>query len=179
MSLTISILLSQVARDDKASLEKKIAKLEEELRLLKEREDEMVKIKCSQVLKQCHACFSSIRIINNCSGFRLGWETALLPLEERQLEGPDAYDLLNNFIVNEYDQSYYIEKKGLYVDFDPDSKDIEGSQNEKVEELGLEANVVVFSPYQSAHVVDNPSSSANFPVGFSEKFDDLVFISLS
>ena len=71
-SLIKSIFPLQAAHGDNISLEKKIAELEKELLSLKQREDEVVKTKFSQVLTQFHARFSRTGVINSHSGFRLG-----------------------------------------------------------------------------------------------------------
>ena len=76
-----------------------------------------IKAKCSEVFDQSFEQFSRVRISNSYSGFRLGWETALLPPEERIVAGPDEYDTLNNLEVENYVQRYYIEKEGLRIDY--------------------------------------------------------------
>ena len=42
---------------------------------------------------------------------------ALCPLEEQVVSDSDAYDLLNNVEVGNYDQHYYIEKEGLCIKY--------------------------------------------------------------
>ena len=76
-----------------------------------------IKEKCSEVFDQCFERFSRVGILNSCSGFRFGWETALLPPEDRIVAGPDEYDILNDLEVGNYIQRYYIEKEGLRIDY--------------------------------------------------------------
>ena len=76
-----------------------------------------IKAKCSEVFDQSFARFSRVGILNSCSGFRLGWETALLPLEEKMIASPDEYNTLNDLEVGNNVQKYYIEKEGLQIDY--------------------------------------------------------------
>ena len=40
-----------------------------------------------------------------------------LSSEDHHIEGPNAFDFINNSVVNGYDQAYYNENEGLYIDF--------------------------------------------------------------
>ena len=51
--------------------------------------------------------------MNICISFRLGWDIALLPVEECVVAGSDEYDSLNSLEVGNYDQRYYIEKEDI------------------------------------------------------------------
>ena len=76
-----------------------------------------VKAKCAEVYDQLFARFSRVGILNSCSSFRLGWEIALLPLEECMIAGPNEYDALNDLEASNYVRRHYIEKQGLRIDF--------------------------------------------------------------
>ena len=41
----------------------------------------------------------------------------LRPLEELIISNPNAYDLLNNVEVGNYNQKHYIKKRGLHIDY--------------------------------------------------------------
>ena len=82
---------------------------------------------------------------------------ALLPPQDRHIEGPDVFDLINNLGVNEYNKAYYIEKEGIHVDFAQELEDDEESQEEQVEELTSEIDIASPSPKASY-------SSCRYPI---------------
>ena len=84
---------------------------------MKDSEGSNIKAKCTEVFEQSIAQFSRTGILNSYSGFRVGWEMALLPIEECVVAGPDEYDSMNNLEVGNYNQKYYVEKEGLRIDF--------------------------------------------------------------
>ena len=58
----------------------------------------------------------------------------LRTLEEHVISRLDAYDLLNNVDVGNYDQVYYIEKEGLPINFILEVEDEEDSSGEDAED---------------------------------------------
>ena len=61
---------------------------------------------------------------------------ALRPPEEHVISKPDAYDLLNNLVVGNYNQSYYIEKEGLHIDYTLEVDEEEESQEKEYSYTG-------------------------------------------
>ena len=80
-----------------------MAQSETKLQSLKEKEEEKIKAKCMEIFELAFTCYFRTGILNSYSRFRLGWEIALCPLEERVVFGLDAYDILNKVEVGNYD----------------------------------------------------------------------------
>ena len=127
----------------------------------------MVKAKCSEVYDQSFARFSRIGIINSCSGFRLGWEMALLPPEERVIADPDEYDSLNELEVGNYIQRHYIEKEGLRIDFLSEDEE----EDHEVEDVEMDDSQL--------ELCKDPPQVADAPASSSGTFDDLVSLNFS
>ena len=66
----------------------------------------------------------------------------MLPPEDHQIESLDAFDLINNLVVNEYDQACYIEKEVLHINFTQGSKNEKESQEDQVEVSTPETNII-------------------------------------
>ena len=92
-----------------------------------------IKAKCTEFFDQSFTHLSRIGILNNCNGFRLGWETTLLPPEDRMIAVPDEYDALNELVVGNYIQRHYIEKEGIRIEFLSEDEE-EGLEAEGIEE---------------------------------------------
>ena len=111
---------------------------------------------------QSFAYFSRVGILNSCNGFRLGWETTLLPLEEQMIDGLDEYDTLNDLEVGNYVQRHYIEKEGLRIDYL--SKDEEEDTKEDISRMNLHKD---------------PPRSDDAPASSSSIFDNLLAITFT
>ena len=111
--------------------------------------------------------FSRVGILNSCSDFRLGWETALLPPEERIVTGPDEYDILNDLEVGNYIQRYYIEKEGLRIDY------LSEEEGEEVEVEDTEGGDLRLSSQQDPPRCDDP------PVSSSDMVEDPLTMSFA
>ena len=124
-------------------------------------------MKCSEVFDQSFEQFSSVGILNSCNGFRLGWDTTLLPPEERVVAGPDEYDILNDVEVGNYVQRYYIEKEGLRIDY------LSEDEGEEVEAEDTEGGVLRLSSQQ------DPPRCDDAPVSSSDTMDDTLSINFA
>ena len=60
---------------------------------------------------------------------------ALRPPEEHVIFEPDAYELLNNLVIGNYNQEYYIKKKGLQIDFTSKVTDEDEPQEEEAKDI--------------------------------------------
>ena len=103
-------ILVQATQDEKASMEA-------ELKHLKEKQQEIIKAKCVEVFEQTFVRYLRTGVLNSCSRFRAEWEMAFHPPEDRVVVDPDVYNLMNNVEVGNYDQSHYIEKEGMCINY--------------------------------------------------------------
>ena len=87
---------------------------------------------------------------------------SLHPPEELLIIRPNAYDLDNNLVVNQYGEAYYVGKKSLHIDFIPDADEDEGSQEEEavdtLEQLAQLTNdplepTMTWSPFPSLNLI--------------------------
>ena len=89
---------------------------------------------------------------------------ALRPLEDHVIYGPNAYNLLNNVELGNYDQAYYIEKEGLHINYVLEDEEEESVGEEPEDNL----------PQEERN--DTSLSSSNPLVASYGTYDNLVTI---